>query len=323
MIEVKLPKIGMAMQEAILVKWYFEEGEKIEKGDPLFDFETEKVVSTHESEVFGILKEKCFDEGDTIEVGDVIAIIDERKGEEFNNDSKKEEKTESAGDEKSSYNAEIPMNNIRKVIGNRMLESWNTIPQFTLNKKIIVDSLVQEKIRLKQKNNSVTFNDLIIYHVSRTLLKNPLVYSRIEGDSIKKPEHINIGIAVASENGLIVPVLKNADKKDLSKISKESKELIDRVKKGKHTQEDISGGVFTISNLGSFGIDYFTPIINPSESAILGIGSIEKTSVIRDDEICIAHVLFVSLTVDHRLIDGAEGANFLNSLSAQIEKTIT
>jgi len=210
----------------------------------------------------------------------------------------------------------IPLSPMREVIAKRMVESLQTMAQVTLMTKAVVDGLVDIRDEiLKERGLRVTYTHLLVKIVATLLRKHPLLNATLEGDKIKVLDEINIGVAVAIDHGLIVPVIKSADKKSLEEIAKEADELARRAREGALTPDEVSGGTFTITNLGMYNVDCFTPIINPPEVAILGVGRIYKEPVVIGDELKIANVMCLSLTFDHRVIDGHTAAMFLKDLA--------
>jgi pyruvate dehydrogenase E2 component (dihydrolipoamide acetyltransferase) len=169
----------------------------------------------------------------------------------------------------------------------------------------------------------VSFNDLIIKAAAMTLRKHPAVNSSWMGDFIRQNQHIHIGTAVAVEEGLIVPVVKFADQKSLSQIAQEAKSLADKAKTKKLQPPEFTGNTFTISNLGMMDIDEFTAIINPPDSCILAVGKITPTPVVENGQVVVRQLLKLTLSCDHRVVDGAVGSAFLQTLKAHLENPVT
>ena len=211
-----------------------------------------------------------------------------------------------------------PMNAMRKTIASRMHHSWQTSPAVTYDMKVDMTALMTLKNNLK-KVQKVTFTDLLVKIAAKTLLEFPLVNASIEGEEIILRNYANIGVAVALEEGLIVPVVKYANVKGLSLISKEIKQLASDAKQNQLSGDDLSGGTFTITNLGMFGMNAFSPIINQPEVAILGVNAIEDILVKCEGEIVVKPMMMLSLTADHRVVDGAVAANFLKQMKTFIE----
>jgi len=212
-----------------------------------------------------------------------------------------------------------PMTTMRKVIGKRMLESVQTSP--TVNYNIKVDTSALKHIREELKATlKVSYTDILVKIVSKTLLEFPLLNSSIDGNEIITRNYVNMGVAVALHEGLLVPVIKYANVKGLKEISEELKELAEKAKNNELTSDELSGGTFTISNLGMFGIELFTPIINQPEVAILGVNTINEEAKVINGQLVIKPIMNLSLTADHRVIDGAVAAAFMARLKEYIEK---
>jgi len=216
-----------------------------------------------------------------------------------------------------------PMRGMRKSIADNMSKSYFTYPTVTLTTDADMSSLQELRDRLNeelaQSGIKLTVTDMLVKAVAKALVDHEIVNTSLEEGEIVYHEQVNVGVAVALEKGLIVPVVKNADKLKLPEIANETKRLVDLAKTGKIGLSDMSGGTFTITNLGTMGIDAFNPIINPPESAILGVGRTVKKPVVVDDGIFIQPRAVLSFTHDHRVIDGAPGAYFLQSVVRYIE----
>lgn len=213
----------------------------------------------------------------------------------------------------------IPFKGMRKVIAERMLESLHTAAQVTHRMKVDMSEAVRIHEAFNKAGNKISYNDIIIYATCRALKEYPVLNSELKGEGIVLKSYVNIGIAVMVENGLIVPVKKDADLMTLEEISLTVRELAEKAREGKLKPEEYQGGSFTISNLGMFGLDSFTAIINPPESGILAIGKIEKAPVVEGDEIKIKPIMVMTLTYDHRVVDGALAAQFLARLKHYLE----
>ncbi|WP_026896229.1 dihydrolipoamide acetyltransferase family protein [Clostridiisalibacter paucivorans] len=212
----------------------------------------------------------------------------------------------------------VPMSTMRKVIGDRMYESWQTSPVVNYNIRVDMTNLKKLKKELKNKVK-LTYTDFLIKIVSKTLLEFPLLNCSIDGDDIITRNYVNMGVAVAIEEGLIVPVVKYAHSKGLKEISYEVRSLADKAKNNELTNSDIDGGTFTITNLGMFGIESFAPIINQPEVGILGVNAIVDTPMVENKEIVIKPLMNLSLTADHRAVDGAVAAKFMAKLKEYLE----
>lgn len=394
--KVVMPQFYETMQTGKIIRWLKKEGEKIEKGKPILEVETEKVAVEIEAPENGILGRILAKEGDDIPILQTIAVIATPGEESLDIDSLSEEmgptarveQIEEVGKPKEEVFEEleepivrvpispvarklaqehginvakirgsgpggrivkedvmkaieearagvpllpepmpaklIPMSKMRKTIAERMSYSARTAPQVTVTAEVDMSEVA--KLREKLLPNfertigvHMSYTDILIKIVAMALREEPIFNSRLEGDQIRLMEDINVGVAVEVEEGLIVPVVRNADKKTLVEITKSTKQLIERAKEGKLSSSEVSGGTFTITNLGSYGVGTFTPLINPPETAILGVGRIADKPVVIDGQITIRPVAFLSLSFDHRVIDGALAARFLQRLKQIIE----
>lgn len=218
---------------------------------------------------------------------------------------------------------EVPVSQMRKTIARRLAESKFTSPHFYLTMEINMD----EAIRARQSMNEVSpvkisFNDIVVKAVATALRRHPKVNSSWLGDKIRFNKHIHIGVAVAVDEGLLVPVVRFADNKTLSHISMEVKELAGKAVNKQLQPQEWEGNTFTVSNLGMFGIEEFTAIINPPDSCILAIGGIKQTAVVKNDELVPGNVMKVTLSCDHRVVDGAMGSAFLQTLKGLLEDPV-
>ncbi|QLK50147.1 pyruvate dehydrogenase complex dihydrolipoamide acetyltransferase [Ehrlichia ruminantium] len=220
-------------------------------------------------------------------------------------------------------NTFIEVSSMRKVIAERLVYSKQMIPHFYVSVDCKVDDLLKVRLEINAENfgTKITINDFIIKAVSMSIKKFPEInVSWDDNDKIIAFANIDISVAVSIDDGLITPIIRNADKKSLLEISNEVKMLASKAKTGKLKPEEFQGGGFTISNLGMFGIKEFNAIINPPQSCIMAVGCSDKRAIIVDDQICISNVMTVTLSVDHRVIDGVLAAKFLNCFKSYIEK---
>jgi pyruvate dehydrogenase E2 component (dihydrolipoamide acetyltransferase) len=219
---------------------------------------------------------------------------------------------------------EIPVSNMRKTIARRLSESMFTSPHFYVTVEIDMDAAVALREQLlKGENVKVSFNDLVIKACAKALTRFPMVNSSWGGDKITTHADVHIGVAVAIPDGLITPVVRNADRKAVTQISREVKDLAGRAKEKKLKPEEFMGSTFTISNLGMFDVTDFTAIINPPESAILAVGAVRKVPVVADDVIRVGHRMNVTLSSDHRVVDGALAAQFLADVRRLLENPVS
>jgi len=218
---------------------------------------------------------------------------------------------------------EKPVSQMRKIIAKRLAESKFTAPHFYLTMTIDMDSAMAARSKMNEfAQVKISFNDIVLKAVAIALKQHPTVNSSWLGDKIRYNEHVNIGVAVAVEDGLLVPVVRFADGKTLSHISAEVKDFAQRAKSKKLQPSDWEGSTFTISNLGMFGIDEFTAIINPPDACILAVGGIQQVPVVKNGAVVPGNIMKVTLSCDHRVVDGASGAAFLQTLKALLEEPV-
>ncbi|MFL5587774.1 MAG: dihydrolipoamide acetyltransferase family protein [Ktedonobacteraceae bacterium] len=221
---------------------------------------------------------------------------------------------------------EIPLTAMRRTIARRLSQSMQTAPHFYVTSVIDTDKLaalrqqINEYAATDPSPVKVSFNDLIVKAVARALVRIPQVNVSFAEDRILQKKQVHIGVAVALEQGLIVPVLRNADQRGILDIAREARRLSEAAREGKLRPEDFSGGTFTVSNLGMFDVDSFTAVINPPESAILAVGSITPTPVVVDGQVVVRNRMKVILSADHRAIDGAMAARFLQEVKRLLEE---
>jgi pyruvate dehydrogenase E2 component (dihydrolipoamide acetyltransferase) len=216
-----------------------------------------------------------------------------------------------------------PVSQMRKIIARRLADSKFTAPHFYLNLSIDMDAAVAARIQINAEEGvRVSFNDMVVKAVALSLKKNPAVNSAWMGDVIRTNDHVHIGVAVAVEDGLLVPVVRHADQKSFTQIGAEVRDFAGKARDKKLQPADWEGNTFTISNLGMFGIDEFTAIINPPDACILAVGGIQSVPVVRDGTVVPGQVMKVTLSCDHRVVDGATGAAFLQDLKAYLETPV-
>ena len=388
---VIMPKLGLTMKEGTIEKWLKQEGDRVEKGEPLVEIITEKLNFQYESPASGILRKILHPAGKVVAVTTPIAIIAE-EGEalpEFEaskpdvpkeapmpaaavQSERKEhrerifaspvarktaqekgidlsllkgsgpegritqadvlkaaEKVQTEG-VKPSVPAQkpedkiIPLKGIRKIIAQRMTDSFQNTPHFYLSVEVDMSAIQDVKERVKDEVEKrakvkLTLTDILVKVVASALKEHPIINSRFEGDQIRLLEEINVGVAIALADGLIVPVVHRADQKSLTEIASAIRTLTKKARRGKLSLEDVGGGTFTLSNMGMLGIDKINPIINPPECSILGVGRTIEKPVVRGGEIKIKPMAWFTLSSDHRIVDGAAAGLFLSHIQKIIE----
>jgi pyruvate dehydrogenase E2 component (dihydrolipoamide acetyltransferase) len=225
----------------------------------------------------------------------------------------------------AAENSVEPLQGLRKVVAQRMLHSFQTAPHFYLCVEVDASQLLQTSERLRESIEKVshvrlTFSDLVIKIAGQALHEHPEVNVVWDGVGIRRLDTANVGLAVATERGLIVPVLHDVVRKSLAEISSERHDLVEKVRSGRISLHELEGGSFTVSNLGTFAIDQFIAIINPPQAAIVSIGRIKERPVAVNGQVAIRPTVFLTLSADHRILDGAEAAQFLGRFGALIEE---
>lgn len=214
-----------------------------------------------------------------------------------------------------------PLSQMRKTIARRLSQSKFTAPHFYLTMEIDMDKVVEMRPRLNELSPvKISFNDIVIKATAVALRQHPAINASWLDDKIRYNHHVNIGVAVAVEEGLLVPVIRHADMKSLSQINQEVKAYAEKARQRKLQPDEMSGNTFTISNLGMFGIEEFTGIINPPDACILAVGAIIEKPVVKNGEIVPGHRMKVTMSCDHRVVDGATGAEFLQTLKGILEE---
>ena len=217
---------------------------------------------------------------------------------------------------------DLPVSQMRKTIAKRLSESKFTAPHFYLTIDVDMDRAHEQREALKQEGVKVSFNDLVIKASAMALKNHPKVNSSWMGDSIRINHHVHMGVAVAVEDGLLVPVVRHADMKGLQTISAEVRDMAGKARDKKLQPSDWEGSTFTISNLGMFGIEEFTAIVNPPDACILAVGAIREEAVVKNGAVALGRRMKMTLSCDHRVVDGATGSAFLKELKENLELPI-
>jgi len=413
---ITMPKMSDTMSEGTIASWLKKVGDEIKSGDIIAEVETDKATMELEAYEDGTLLYIGVEEGDSIEIDGVIAIIGEKdadyekllkaqkskvskseapKKEEKKEEAKEESKVEESqapektGTSSSSDNGRVKasplakkmaeekgfdislvkgsgeggrivkrdvesfdpavaktaaaptaqatsaptvgqesykeekVSQMRKVIAKRLAESKFQAPHFYLTMEINMDKAIEARNSMNEISPvKISFNDMVIKATAAALRQHPKVNTSWLGDKIRYNDHIHIGMAVAVEEGLLVPVIRFADSKSLSQISNEAKTLGGKAKNKELQPKDWEGNTFTISNLGMFGIEEFTAIINPPDACILAVGGIKETVIVKNGQMQIGNVMKVTMSCDHRVVDGAVGSAFLKTLKGLLEDPV-
>jgi pyruvate dehydrogenase E2 component (dihydrolipoamide acetyltransferase) len=378
------------MEAGTIVRWLKSEGDAVEKGEPLYELDTDKVTQEVEADASGVLLKILAGEGQEIEVGKRIAVIGE-EGEEVAAEPEPEPKAEERakvpkpdplpaerieepqqpsradGRIKASPLARriarersidlesltgtgpdgrivaedveraaaapapayapaaaapleaevVPLTSLRKTIARRLTEAWEA-PAFQISMSADMTRAQELHDRLREQGVSVT--DILTKLAAVALLRHREVNAHFADDELRIFPNAHIGLAVATERGLIVPVQREVERKSLVQIAAERKELVQRTREGKLSQDDLEGGTFTISNLGMYGVEIFTAVLNPPQAAILAVGAIEEKPVVENGEFVARPLMAMTLTCDHRAVDGAKAAEFLRELKTLLEE---
>ena len=402
-----MPKWGIEMQEGTVTAWHIEPGRRVEKGEPLLDVETEKIVNSVESPASGTLRIVLAGAGDTCKVGELVGVLAEPGVGDAEVDAfirnfrpadTSFERDDSAGGEApaataaaaataqpatpaapsedgdeprvspiarrlaeklgidpsrivgtgrngrvskedvEAYAAKLAaapapapeataaatplrrerLTSMRATIARRLGESKQTIPHYRVSIDLDADALMARRRALADTGVRVSVNDLLLEAVARALVRHPRVNAQFDGNEVLEFGQADVAVAVATDSGLITPVIRAADGKPVERLAAESRDLAARARAGKLTREEITGGTFTVSNLGMYGIKSFDAIINPPQVAILAVGAAEPRPVVRDGALAVGTRMTVTLSGDHRVVDGAAAAAFLATLAALV-----
>jgi len=348
--KILMPRLSLTMKEGTVVQWFKKEGETVKKGDLVVEVLSEKVTYDVEAPASGVLRKIFVEEGTDIGVAEPLGIIaapDElievaeapeerviaspaakRLARQHDIDLTQVKGTGPKGrivkEDVQKFLQEqvmpqlrevIPLTGIRKTAAERVAISAREAPHSTITME--VDMANAAKLREKLK---VSYTDILVKAVAKALTEHPIMNSTLDEDEIRIFAAVNIGVAVATDKGLIVPVIPNADEKPIEEIAQMLEKLVDKAQRGTLSKEELTGGTFTITNLGMYGVDVFTPIINPPETAILGVGRVAERPTVSKGEIVAKPIMKLSLSFDHRVVDGAPAARFLQTMKAILEE---
>lgn len=368
-VEVRLPQLGMAMQEGTINQWLVGEGDEIAAGNPLVEIEAEKVVNQLPAPATGTLRRILVPGGETVPVNTVLAVITaageaeppsplpatatptpatptqaprghggpgvqvtpraRRLAADLHVDLGDVSGTGPGGriveDDirtaaGSTTGTLVPMTGLRRAIAEQMTASLAGTAQLTLIRTCDVTALVAARGELPEPRP--TFTDYVVRAAALSLVEHPRLNATTEHDGIRLYPGVHAGIAVAVPDGLIVAVVRNAETKPLRDLAAEARSVIERVRGGTHSVDDVSGSTFTVTSLGGHGVDAFTPILNPPEVAILGVGRITEVPARDADALVWRSVTTLSLTIDHRAVDGVPAADFLAEVARRLESPL-
>jgi pyruvate dehydrogenase E2 component (dihydrolipoamide acetyltransferase) len=399
--ELTLPRLGQGMESGTIVRWLKSEGDQVEKGEPLYELDTEKVTQEVEADASGVLLKIVAGEGEEIEVGKRVAVIGE-EGEEVATEVDEDEQEEGSPahareeerergreaetkepEPEPEAEAEAPppastdgrvkasplarriarergidlgsltgtgpegrvvaedveraaatpahatagaapleaevqkLSSVRRTIARRLTEAWEApVFQITMSADMTRSLALRERLR----DEKVTVTDVLTKLSAIALLRHREVNVNFTDDELRLFPSAHIGLAVATERGLLVPVFRECERKSLVQLAAERVEVVARTRQGKLSQDELEGGTFTISNLGMYGVEQFVAVLNPPQGAILAVGAIEERPVAENGEVAVKPMMSLTLTCDHRAIDGATAADFLRELKTLLEE---
>src|SRR5436305_1015328 len=319
-IEIRMPALSPTMTEGNLTRWLKKEGDEVHSGDVIAEIETDKATMEYEAVDEGRIGKIIVPEGaQGIKVNQPIALL-LAEGE----DAAALEKFAAAALAGNPPYHEKPHSAMRRVIARRLTESKQTVPHFYLSIDCTIDELLKVRKELNGKSETrISVNDFVIRAAALALRQVPAANASWSDDAIILWKRVDISVAVALDDGLITPIIKGADQKGLAQIARESKDLAQRARAGKLKLEEFQGGTFSISNLGMYGIREFSADINPPQGGILAVGLGEQRPVVKDGQLTVATVMTCTLSGDHRVVDGAVGAQCLAAFRKLVEDPLT
>ena len=331
-VDVIMPALGMAQETGTVVRWLKEDGAVVVKGEPLLEVETDKVTVEIEAPADGTLAGVSAPAGTEVPVGTVIALVvaaGESPTRRLASPKARRLAAERgvdldalagsgpngaivASDIGTSEAVPAPVASVWRTMAERMERAWREVPQFVLARDV-------DATRLQQRPDGVSVTDLLVKHAAEALARHPRLTASWQGGALVPGDGIHVGIAVATDEALVVPVVHDADRLELTEIADRRRTLAAAARSGTLRPEDVRRGTFTISNLGMYGVDAFQAIVNPPQAAILAVGRIVDRPVVADGALTARPVLTLTVSFDHRVVDGARGAEFLDTLASLVE----
>ena len=357
--EIVLPKLGKTMKEGTLVNIRFSAGDRVSPGDILFDIETDKATLEMESEADGFVKAVLVEAGQTVPVHTPLLILgdkDEQLDSAYLAqiashvraavvvDPSAKQVSDAALESTSASFAQslrdieararcvptqpakpqlgstVPLSRTQRIVAEKMVWSKQNIPCFYLNIRADVTKLVGVRSHMNAGSETkFSINDFVIRALTLGIKHYPIMTGQLAADHILLSDSIDIGLAISTEEGVVAPVVKDCGNKTLAQIGERVAELVERTRDGKLVLEDLSGGCMSVSNLGAFGVDSFIPIVIPGQSSILGVGTIQDVVLPVNREPAVRKIMNLTLSVDHKVINGAEAAQFLDFVKKLLE----
>ena len=318
--EVLVPWLGEAVKEATVIRWLKKEGDVVAAEDVLLEVGADKVVLEVEAGFAGVLRKVVAPAGTAVSAEEVIAYIGE-PGEAIPRQRAPARVRRASASAAAGEGREGSLSPMRRIVAGRMTESKTTIPHYYLAMRVDVTRLAEVRQELSRTcGERVSYNDFIIAACARALREVPQVNCRWTGKGVEAFASIDIGLAVALDEGLVVPVVRRADTLTVSSIAAVTRDLVEKARTRRLTPEDYRGGSLTITNLGMYGIDFVIPIINLGQPAILGVGQVAEEPVVHLGALAVRTVTRLTIACDHRVVDGAMGARFLEQVRADLEQ---
>ena len=307
-----MPQLDQEMQEGVVAHWLKSAGDAVTQGEIIVEIETEKAIVEVEAPASGVLRGVVVREGESAPVGAALAVIEAA--------SAAPAPASNVADADETF---VPLSPMRRAIAARTSRSMSAAPHFYVTTEIDMTRAGEFRRELNHQlpqGVRVSLNDMIIKACALAIGKFPAFNSHFQDGQLASSPHVNIGIAIALDEGLIIPAIADCQNRDLVDISEASRDLIHRAHGGALRAEEYAGGTFAISNMGMYDVDSFTAIIYPPNAAVLAIGSVKEKPVVKNHEIAIARMMKATLSVDHRVEDGAGGARFLHELKRLLER---
>ncbi|MDR1612135.1 MAG: 2-oxo acid dehydrogenase subunit E2 [Planctomycetota bacterium] len=316
--------------DAVMVEWLVAIGDTVRADDDLYRYEVDKAVVARKAGIGGVLRRILAAEGERLRPNDAVALLTESADDPLPDAPGKG--SPSPADDGTEFDwseidvrgaAPEPLGGARSVIARRMAMSKRFIPAFHLTSVVDMTACGELRLTLKSGGKKATFNDMAIRACALALRKNPRLLGVFLRGAFQPRDAVNIGFAAAlPDDGLVVPVVRNADRKSLVEVAAETRALAARARRGELRPEDCSGGVFSVSYLGGYEVDEFTAIVNPGEAAILAVGKVRDAPAVMDGAIVVRPRAKITLSADHRTIDGALAARFTGDVKALLERPV-
>ena len=318
-VAVKMPLLDEEMEGGMVAQWLKSPGESVKQGELIVEIETDKAIVDVEAPASGVLRSVAVRVGEMAPVGATLAVIE---AVAHGIDASSEPPVVSTEETIHADEHSTPLSPMRRVIAARTSRSMRQAPHFYVTSEIDMTRATEfrrEFNRELPQGVRVSVNDLIIKACALAIDKHPAFNSYFKDNRLVSSPHVNIGIAVALDEGLIIPAIPDCQARDLVDISNASRDLIHRAHGGALTPKEYGGGTFAISNLGMYDVDSFTAIIYPPNAAVLAVGSVKEKPVVKNHEIVVARMMKATLSIDHRVADGAGGARFLHHVKRLLE----